>query len=65
MGFWTGIIIGALGGASIGVIITGLLVASRREEDSDIIKVDPYILDEAGTDDVSTTISSRSSVIHT
>jgi hypothetical protein len=65
MNFWMGIIIGAFGGATLGVIITGLLVAGRREELSDSIKVDPYILEEAGTDDVMTASPSRSSVIHT
>ena len=64
MDFWAGIIIGAFGGATIGVIITGLLVASKRKEYSDIPEVDPHIMGEVGTNNVITTVASGSSVIN-
>ena len=51
MNFWTGIIIGVFVGANIGIVITAILVASKRSDYESVIQADQYPLDEAVMDD--------------
>ena len=51
MNFWTGIIIGVFVGANIGIVITSILVASKRSDYESVIQADQYPLDEAVMDD--------------
>ena len=51
MNFWTGIIIGVFVGSNIGIVITAILVASKRSDYESVIQADQYPLDEAVMDD--------------
>jgi hypothetical protein len=52
MNFWTGIIIGVFVGANIGIIVTGVLAASKRSDYAENFDLGQYPMDEAVIDDV-------------
>ena len=64
MNFWTGIIIGVFVGANIGIVITAILVASKRSDYESVIQADQYPLDEAVMDDNILTSVTRFSPDH-
>ena len=51
MNFWTGIIIGAIVGANIGMVVAGVLVVSKRNTYAEIFKPAQYPMDEAVIND--------------
>jgi hypothetical protein len=61
MNFWTGIIIGVFVGANIGIIIAGVLAASKRSDYAEIFQPGQYPMDEAVMDDYAPASSLRSS----
>jgi hypothetical protein len=51
MNFWTGIIIGVFVGANIGIVVAGVLAASKHSDYEEIFKPGHYPMDEAALDD--------------
>ena len=51
MNFWTGIIIGIFVGANIGIVVAGVLAASKRSDYADIFQPGQYPMDEAVIDE--------------
>ena len=51
MNFWTGIIIGVFVGANIGIVVAGVIAASKRRDYEEIFQPGQYPMDEAALDD--------------
>jgi hypothetical protein len=51
MNFWTGIIIGVFVGANIGIVVAGVLAASKSRDYEEIFQPGHYPMDEAALDD--------------
>jgi hypothetical protein len=62
MDYWTGLITGVFLGSNIGVVIAGLLAASKRSDDANMLQPDHYPMDEAVMDDTIPTSVTRYSV---
>ena len=51
MNFWTGIIIGVFVGANIGIVVAGVIAASKRRDYEESFQPGQYPIDEAALDD--------------
>jgi gas vesicle protein len=51
MNFWTGIIIGVIVGANIGMVVAGVLAVSKRSNYAEIFQPAQYPMDEAVIND--------------
>lgn len=61
MNFWIGIIIGVFAGATIGIVVAGVLAASKRSNYAEIFQPGQYPMDEAVINDAIPASSLRSS----
>ena len=64
MNFWTGIIIGVFVGANIGIVVAGVLAASKHSDYEEIFQPGHYPMDEAALDDAVPASSLWSSLGH-
>jgi hypothetical protein len=62
MNFWAGIIIGVFVGANIGIVVAGVLAASKRSDYAEIFQPGQYPMEEAVIDDAVPASSLRSSL---
>jgi putative Ca2+/H+ antiporter (TMEM165/GDT1 family) len=51
MNFWTGIIIGVIVGANIGMVVAGVLAVSKRSNYADVFQPAQYPMDAAVIND--------------
>jgi hypothetical protein len=57
MNFWTGIIIGVFVGANIGIVVAGVLAASKHSDYEEIFQPGHYPMDEAVLNNVISDVS--------